>query len=150
MARRKRSYKVPPFRQLNPMFGIGNKQLGAQAIGQLGAQSMNSMGASPQGFQPTMIRNETNMNTNTGPQTVGMPTNPDGSAFNKQQAMYPDQTRNNNGLIDPVASQAAFQAPDINTDVIGSSMEVATGQDMSKPIVDQNPQNKLEQLYKLS
>jgi hypothetical protein len=29
-------------------------------------------------------------------------------------------------------------------------MEIATGKDMSQPIVDENPQNKLEQLYKLS
>ena len=169
MARRKISYKVPPFRQLNPFFGAEQIQQGGNNMfssgfgsnilgspGNIAGNAIQSAQQAAQGFQPTVIRNETSMNANNNyPQSLGNPMNPDGSAFNKQKAMFPDQTKNNFGLIDPVQAQAAapqmpIANPEIDSNVIDSSMEVATGKDMSQPIVDQNPQNKLEQLYKLS
>lgn len=135
MARRKRSYKVPPFRQLNPLYP--NQQYGNQSA---------SMFSGSAGFQPTIIRNETTMNAhNNHPDMVSMPTNPDGSAFNKQQAMITDRSQAPQPFVQPMSTM-----PSTESDTIDSSMEIATGQDMSKPIVDQNPQNKLEQLYKLS
>ena len=173
MARRKRSYKIPPFRQLNPNYGTGPTTPGSQGGGGLnnyntmqpgveseftrrrdGSYQQNTSFAQT-GFESTMIRNETNMGDNNSVQTIGNPTNPDGSAFDKQKAMFPDQTQNNFGLIDPVQAQAAapqmpIANPEVDYNVIDSSMEIATGKDMSQPIVDENPQNKLEQLYKLS
>ena len=155
MARRKRSYKIPPFRQLNPNYGMGPITPGLQGGNGLNNYNPNQMNFAQTGFESTMIRNETNMGGNNNVQTLGTPTNPDGSAFDKQKAMFPDQTQNNFGLIDPVQAQAAapqmpIANPEVDSSVIDSSMEIATGKDMSQPIVDENPQNKLEQLYELS
>tara|TARA_R100000544_G_scaffold37195_1_gene27766 strand:+ start:3039 stop:3515 length:477 start_codon:yes stop_codon:yes gene_type:complete len=158
MARRKISYKVPPFRQLNPTYlphatsmftGAGG--LASNMFNSPGNIAGNAMAGAQQaqqsaGFQPTMIRNETTMNAhNNNPDMVGTPTNPDGSAFNKQQAMITDRSQAPQPFVQPMST-----TPSTESDVIDSSMEIATGKDMSKPIVDQNPQNKLEQLYKLS
>ena len=129
MARRKRSYKIPPFRQLNPNYGMGPITPGLQGGNGLNNYNPNQMNFAQTGFESTMIRNETNMGGNNNVQTLG--------------------------LIDPVQAQAAapqmpIANPEVDSSVIDSSMEIATGKDMSQPIVDENPQNKLEQLYKLS
>ena len=124
--------------------GFGSNILGSP--GNIAGNAIQSAQQAAQGFQPTMIRNETTMNAhNNHPDMVGTPTNPDGSAFNKQQAMITDRSQAPQPFVQPMST-----TPSTESDIIDSSMDIATGKDMSKPIVDQNPQNKLEQLYKLS